>query len=32
MVAMASAVERYAVVIVCMTENYQRSPNCQSGN
>ena len=29
--AMASAVENAAVVVVCLTENYQRSPNCRAG-
>jgi len=29
--AMAEAVEKAAVVIVCLTQKYKESPNCRTG-
>jgi len=31
MEAMAEAVEKAAVVLVCLTHKYKESPNCRSG-
>ena len=30
--AMAEAVEKAAIVVICLTEKYKESPNCRHGN